>query len=70
MEFIQRPSILAPLSISLLFILWYGLAIFLNSDTLPDPITVIHVLIHEVQTGGLPLEICKIRRQLRLCLVM
>ncbi|NOQ63461.1 MAG: ABC transporter permease subunit [Methyloprofundus sp.] len=59
MEFIQRPSILAPLSISLFFILWYGLAVFLNSDTLPDPITVTHVLIHEIQTGDLPFHLGK-----------
>ena len=59
MAFIYRPTVLALLSLSLFFITWYGLALFLNSATLPDPFVVIGVLIDEINTGQLPFHLGK-----------
>jgi len=59
MSLIYRPSILALLSICLFILLWYGLASYLDSNTLPTPLAVIKVLIREVNTGELPYHLGK-----------
>jgi NitT/TauT family transport system permease protein len=45
---------LAALSFILLITLWYGLAIFINDNTLPTPIVVLHVFWQEIESGQLP----------------
>ena len=59
MPLIYRPSILALLSISLFILLWYGLASYLDSATLPTPLVVTKVLINEIKTGELPYHLGK-----------
>jgi len=59
MDFIYHRSILNLLSISVFLTLWYGLALFLNADTLPSPITVAKVLIAEIQSGQLIYHLSK-----------
>jgi NitT/TauT family transport system permease protein len=49
-----RPAILATLSIATLLLLWQGLALYLNTTTLPTPMVVINVLMEEISTGQLP----------------
>jgi len=53
MDFIYRPTLLALLSISLFMALWYGLAIYLDTSTLPTPLVVANVLLDEIQNGQL-----------------
>lgn len=45
---------LALLSFTLLIALWQGMAIIINDNTLPDPITVLTVLWQEIESGDLP----------------
>ena len=59
MNFITRPSILTLLSISLFLALWYGLASYLNTLTLPTPFVVANVLIDEIKSGQLPYHLSK-----------
>lgn len=59
MSFITRPSILALLSINLFIALWYGLAIYLDTNTLPTPLVVTKVLIDEIMNGQLPYHLSK-----------
>ena len=59
MDFIYRPSIFALLSISLFLVLWYGLAIYLNTITLPTPLVVANVLLDEIKSGQLPYHLSK-----------
>ncbi|GAW85617.1 NitT/TauT family transport system permease protein [Bathymodiolus platifrons methanotrophic gill symbiont] len=59
MPFTFRPSVLALLSISLFLALWYGLAIYLNTITLPTPFVVANVLIDEINSGQLPYHLSK-----------
>ncbi|WP_428356565.1 ABC transporter permease [Methyloprofundus sp.] len=59
MDSIYRPSILALLSISLFLGLWYGLAIYLNTATLPTPLVVAKVLLAEINSGQLPYHLSK-----------
>ena len=59
MSLIFRPSVLALLSISLFLALWYGLAIYLNTITLPTPLVVADVLIDEIKSGQLPYHLSK-----------
>ena len=59
MSLFLRPSVLALLSISLFLALWYGLAIYLNTLTLPTPLVVAHVLIDEIKSGQLPYHLSK-----------
>ena len=59
MSLFLRPSVLALLSISLFLALWYGLAIYLNTLTLPTPLVVAHVLIDEINSGQLPYHLSK-----------
>lgn len=59
MNFLYRPSILTLLSISLFMALWYGLAIYLNSNTLPTPFIVMKVLFAEINNGELPYHLSK-----------
>ncbi|GFO72672.1 NitT/TauT family transport system permease protein [Bathymodiolus japonicus methanotrophic gill symbiont] len=59
MSLFHRPSVLALLSISLFLALWYGLAIYLNTNTLPTPLVVAHVLIDEIKSGQLPYHLSK-----------
>ena len=54
-----RPSVLALLSIGLFLTLWYTLAIYLNSITLPTPFVVANVLINEINSGQLPYHLSK-----------
>jgi NitT/TauT family transport system permease protein len=59
MDFIYHRSILNLLSMSAFLTLWYGLALFLNADTLPSPVTVAKVLITEIQSGQLSYHLSK-----------
>ncbi|RLA25639.1 MAG: ABC transporter permease [Gammaproteobacteria bacterium] len=59
MPLIYRPSILAFLSISLFIALWYGLAIYLETNTLPTPFVVANVLLEEINSGQLPYHLSK-----------
>ncbi|OQK15993.1 ABC transporter permease [Methyloprofundus sedimenti] len=59
MDFFSRPSILALLSISVFLLLWQGLAIFLDTVTLPTPFVVAHVLLEEITSGQLPHHLSK-----------
>jgi NitT/TauT family transport system permease protein len=59
MDSITRPSIFALLSISLFLALWYGLAIYLNTFTLPTPLVVANVLLDEIKSGQLPYHLSK-----------
>ncbi len=59
MSFIYRPTILASLSICLFLALWYGLASYLTTTTLPSPVVVAHVLVDEIKTGQLPYHLGK-----------
>ena len=59
MSLFLRPSVLALLSISLFLALWYGLASYLNTLTLPTPQVVAHVLIDEINSGQLPYHLSK-----------
>lgn len=59
MDSITRPSISALLSISLFLALWYGLAIYLNTFTLPTPLVVANVLLDEIKSGQLPYHLSK-----------
>jgi len=54
MRFFYHRSVLATLSLCLFFMLWYGLAVLLQSDTLPAPLVVASVLVDEIQSGQLP----------------
>ena len=45
---------LALLSFTLLIALWQSMAIIINDNTLPDPITVLTVLWQEIESGDLP----------------
>ncbi|NOQ15068.1 MAG: ABC transporter permease subunit [Methyloprofundus sp.] len=54
MPLIYRPAVLALLSISLFLALWYALASYLNTPTLPTPLVVVNVLLDEISTGQLP----------------
>ncbi|MCK4840827.1 MAG: ABC transporter permease [Methylococcales bacterium] len=47
-------KILAILSFSLLIVIWQGLAIFINDNTLPTPALVIQVFWQEIESGQLP----------------
>ncbi len=49
-----RSQVLTSLSILIFFSLWQGLAFFIDSNTLPPPVTVAKVLWREIQTGQLP----------------
>lgn len=59
MSSISRPPIQTLLSICLFLTLWYGLAVYLNSNTLPTPYTVLRVLINEINSGQLPYHLSK-----------
>ncbi|HIG66183.1 MAG TPA: ABC transporter permease subunit [Methyloprofundus sp.] len=59
MNSITRPSILALLSISLFLALWYALAIYLDTLTLPTPLVVAKVLLDEIKNGQLPYHLSK-----------
>lgn len=59
MDFISRPSILVLFSISLFLALWYGLAIYLDSISLPTPFVVANVLFEEIASGQLPHHLSK-----------
>jgi len=50
---LRSPAILSFLSLCLLFLLWQGLAVYLNSSTLPQPIAVFTRLLEEIQSGEL-----------------
>ena len=45
---------LAALSLILLVAIWHGLAIFINDNTLPTPLVVLHVFWQEIKSGELP----------------
>ena len=45
---------LAALSLILLVAIWHGLAIFINDNTLPTPLVVLHVFWQEIESGQLP----------------
>ena len=47
-------KILAALSLILLVAIWHGLAIFINDNTLPTPVVVLHVFWQEIKSGELP----------------
>ncbi len=64
MSFIYRPFVLALLSISLFFTLWYAIAAYLNTSTLPTPWIVLNVLIDEISTGQLPFHLGKTMQRL------
>jgi NitT/TauT family transport system permease protein len=49
-----RSQLLTSLSILIFFSLWQGLAFFIDSNTLPPPVTVGKVLWQEIQSGQLP----------------
>ena len=51
---ILRSQVLTSLSILIFFSLWQGLAFFIDSNTLPPPVTVAKVLWQEIKTGQLP----------------
>ena len=59
MDFISRPSILVLFSISLFLALWYGIAIYLDSISLPTPFVVANVLFEEIASGQLPHHLSK-----------
>ncbi len=59
MSVLQRPTLLALLSLILFVLLWQGLALYLNSNTLPTPLTVSAVLITEIQSGQLTYHLGK-----------
>jgi NitT/TauT family transport system permease protein len=45
---------LAAISLILLIAIWHGLAVFINNNTLPTPLVVLHVFWQEVESGELP----------------
>ena len=45
---------LAAISLILLIAIWHGLAVFINNNTLPTPVVVLHVFWQEVESGDLP----------------
>jgi len=45
---------LASLSFVLLIVLWHGLALYINDNTLPTPVVVLQVFWQEVESGQLP----------------
>jgi len=45
---------LASLSFVLLIVLWHGLALYINDNTLPTPVLVLQVFWQEVESGQLP----------------
>lgn len=45
---------LATVSLILLVAIWQGLAIFINDNTLPTPLVVLHVFWQEIESGDLP----------------
>jgi len=45
---------LASLSFVLLIVLWHGLALYINDNTLPTPIVVLQVFWQEIESGQLP----------------
>jgi len=45
---------LASLSFVLLIVLWHGLALYINDNTLPTPVVVMQVFWQEVESGQLP----------------
>ena len=47
-------KILAALSLILLVAIWHGLAVFINDNTLPTPLVVLHVFWQEIESGELP----------------
>ena len=47
-------NLLPLLSFLLLILLWYGLAVYINDNTLPSPIHVLKVFWQEVKSGQLP----------------
>lgn len=59
MPLVNRPYLLALLSISLFLLLWYLLASYLNAATLPTPFIVANVLVDEIKTGQLPYHLGK-----------
>lgn len=59
MPLVNRPYLLALLSISLFLLLWYLLASYLNAATLPTPFVVANVLVDEIKTGQLPYHLGK-----------
>ena len=50
---LYSPAILSILSLCLFVLLWQGLALYLNSNTLPTPVVVITRLWEEIQSGEL-----------------
>lgn len=59
MAYVYRPSILALLSISFFLAWWYGLAVYLNTATLPTPLVVAKILLKEISNGQLPYHLSK-----------
>ena len=47
-------NVLASLSLLLLVAIWHGLAIIINDNTLPTPVTVLQVFWQEIESGQLP----------------
>ncbi len=47
-------KILPCLSFLLLIAIWHGLAIYIDNNTLPSPISVLHVFWQEIESGQLP----------------
>ena len=47
-------KVLSALSLFLLIIIWQGLAMFINNNTLPTPAVVLHVFWQEIESGQLP----------------
>ena len=45
---------LAALSLILLLAIWHGLAVFINDNTLPTPVVVLHVFWQEIESGQRP----------------
>ena len=45
---------LAALSLMFLIAIWQGLAVFINDNTLPTPLVVLHVFWQEIESGQLP----------------
>lgn len=50
---LKHPVLQAILSLCLFILLWQSLASYLNTDTLPTPLVVLDILLHEINSGQL-----------------
>ncbi|NOQ15561.1 MAG: ABC transporter permease subunit, partial [Methyloprofundus sp.] len=50
---LKHPALQASLSLCLFILLWQGLASFLNTSTLPQPMLVLDILLNEINSGQL-----------------